>query len=72
MARTRAERLQMSFWNATDIGMIYGLPYKVAKRAYELADQLDNEELNDYRVYQTKVRATSVEKILGIKKAAIA
>ena len=72
MARTIAERLRSSFWNQRDIQLIFQLPYKVARKTYALADKLDSDELQGYRVYDTKVRASTVEKILGIKKADIA
>ena len=66
--RTAEERESLSFWNQKDIQVVFQVPYKVAKKAYLLADKLDQEELGEYRVYDTRVRSETVKKIMGIKK----
>lgn len=49
-----------------DIKEVYQVPYKVAKKAYEMANEIDQNELGNYRVYETKVRSKTVKKIMGI------
>ena len=57
--------------NIAEIARRFLVPMAVAKRYYQWANDLDNEQLGQYRAYPTKVRVTSVEKVSGINLQAL-
>ena len=70
--KTASERKALAFWNITDIQTVFKVPYKVAKKAYRIAEEIDRAELGPYRVYDTRVRRSTVERIMGTKNADLA
>lgn len=66
MAQTRHTREQvagMMYLKIVDIRILLDCSQAAAKKIYQLADRLDDEELGDYRVEPRKVRMTSVCKV---------
>jgi hypothetical protein len=58
------------YLSKAEIARWLSVPRTVAYKIYEAADQLDKEELR-YRVYDTKVRKSSVIKVSGLTGADI-
>ncbi len=63
--KTREELLAQSYLNRSEISRLMGISYSAASKIFKLADSIDQESLK-YRVYDTKVRITSVCKVAGI------
>lgn len=66
VAKTRQEILDSYFWSQTEISRVFGISRVKAKKIYELANQIDNEELGNYRIEDTKVRKSTAFKVYGI------
>ncbi len=64
--KSREEILAQSYLNKSEISRLLDVPFKVAARIYGLADKIDQETLKEFRIYDTKVRITSVCKVAGI------
>ena len=64
--KTRDELLAQAFLNRSEISSLLGVPYATASKIYALADRIDQEGLKEFRIYDTKVRITSVCKVAGI------
>lgn len=64
--KTREELLTQAFLNRSEISKLLCVPYKAASKIYEMADKIDQECLKEFRIYDTKVRITSVCKVAGI------
>lgn len=66
MAQVRHTREQISgmmYLKQTDIRILLDCSAAAARRIYQIADRVDNEELGDYRIEPRKVRMTSVCKV---------
>lgn len=64
--KTRAELISKPFLNITDISRLLDVSWAKAERIFCLADRLDSEDLRDMRIEPTKVRITSVCKVIGM------
>lgn len=63
--KTRQQIANQLYLTKTDIQRLLGVSQQKAVRIYELANQIDAEDLK-YRVEPTKVRITSISKVTGI------
>lgn len=64
--RTRAELISKPFLNITDISRLLDVSWYKAEKIYTLADKIDHEELKGMRIEPTRVRITSVCKVIGM------
>lgn len=64
-SRTRQQIANQLYLTKTDIQRLLGVSQQKAVRIYDLANQIDAEDLK-YRVEPTKVRITSISKVTGI------
>lgn len=63
--------LDLYYLNINQISKLFGLSQKKAKKLYELASKIDDEELKEYRVEPRKVRQKTLLKIQGLSYAEI-
>lgn len=63
--KTRQQIANQLYLTKTGIQRLLGVSQQKAVRIYELANQIDAEDLK-YRVEPTKVRITSISKVTGI------
>ena len=63
--KSRLELLYSPYLNTAEIKRLLAVPRSVAERYYKWADELDNEQLGQYRGYPTKVRKESALKVAG-------
>ena len=63
--KTRQQIANQRYLTKTDIQRLLGVSQQKAVRIYDLANQIDTEDLK-YRVEPTKVRITSISKVTGI------
>ena len=63
--KTRQQIANQLYLTKTDIQRLLGVSQQKAVRIYDLANQIDAEDLK-YRVEPTKVRITSISKVTGI------
>lgn len=63
--KTRQQIASQLYLTKTDIQRLLGVSQYKARRIYDLANQIDAEDLK-YRVEPTKVRITSISKVTGI------
>ena len=63
--KTRQQIANQLYLTKTDIQRLLGVSQYKARRIYDLADEIDAEELK-YRIEPTKVRLTSVSKVTGL------
>ena len=63
--KTRQQIANQLYLTKTDIQRLLGVSQYKARRIYDLANQIDAEDLK-YRVEPTKVRITSISKVTGI------
>lgn len=64
--RSREELISKPYLNITDISRLLDVSWAKADRIYCLADKIDFNELKDMRIEPTKVRITSVCKVIGM------
>lgn len=64
--KTRAETVRQIDVNKADISRIFGGSHKKVSRLFEMASEIDDEELGRYRIDTSKVRLTTVCKIKGV------
>ena len=64
--KTAADILTASYLNKSDIRKLFGVGQREAVKIYDLAFQLDKEQLGINQIYDYKVRITSVCKVTGI------
>ena len=64
--KSRAELISQPYLNITDISRLLDVSWAKADRIFCLADQLDHEDLGQMRIEPTKVRITSVCKVIGM------
>ena len=64
--RTRAELISKPYLNITEISRLLDVSWAKAERIFCLASKIDIDELKDMRIEPTKVRITSVCKVIGI------
>ena len=60
---TREQVAGMMYLKIVDIRILLDCSQAAARKIYQLADRLDDEELGDYRIEPRKVRMTSVCKV---------
>lgn len=58
--KSRIEVSQQVYLNTTDIMTLLKLDYYKAKRMYDAADRIDQEELSSFRIEPRKVRTETV------------
>lgn len=58
--------IDLYYLNINQISKLFGLSQKKAKKLYELASKIDDEELKEYRVEPRKVRQKTLLKIQGL------
>lgn len=63
--KTRQQIANQLYLTKSDIQRLLGVSQQKAVRIYDLANQIDAEDLK-YRVEPTKVRITSISKVPGI------
>lgn len=63
--KTREEISKQVFLNQSDIAKLLGISRPSAKRIYNYAKEIDNERDGKYVIEPTKVRITSVCKVIG-------
>ena len=63
--KTRQQIANQLYLTKTDIQRLLGVSQQKAVRIYDLANQIDAEDLK-FRVEPTKVRITSISKVTGI------
>lgn len=63
--KTRMETLAKTYLNIADIQRLLCLSWAKAKLVYQMADEIDSEELGNFRIEPHKVRCTSVFKVTG-------
>lgn len=63
--KTKEEIAKQFYLSKTDIRVLLGIGYPQSIKVYNLANDIDNEELQKYRIEPTKVRMTSVCKVTG-------
>ena len=63
--KTRQQIASQLYLTKTDIQRLLGVSQYKARQIYDLADEIDAEELK-YRIEPTKVRISSVSKATGI------
>lgn len=63
--KTRQQIANQLYLTKTDIQRLLGVSQYKARRIYDLADEIDAEELK-YRIEPTKVRISSISKATGI------
>ena len=63
--KTRQQIANQLYLTKADIQRLLGVSQQKAVRIYDLANQIDAEDLK-YRVEPTKVRITSISKVTGI------
>ena len=63
--KTRQQIANQLYLTKTDIQRLLGVSQYKARMIYDLANNIDTEELK-YRVEPTKVRLTSVSKVTGL------
>ena len=63
--KTRQQIANQLYLTKTDIQRLLGVSQYKARRIYDLANNIDTEELK-YRIEPTKVRISSVSKATGI------
>lgn len=63
--KTRQQIASQLYLTKTDIQRLLGVSQYKARRIYDLANEIDAEELK-YRIEPTKVRISSVSKATGI------
>lgn len=63
--KTRQQIANQLYLTKTDIQRLLGVSQQKAVKIYDLANQIDAEDLK-YRVEPTKVRITSISKVTGI------
>lgn len=64
--KTQKEILQKQYLFASEIEILFALPKNQAAKVFAKANEIDNEELKDFRLYDNKVRLTSCLKLLKI------
>lgn len=64
--KTRQEIFNSHYLSKSDIRKLLDISEKKARKVYELAEEIDKEELGKYRIEDTKVRKKSVIKVYGI------
>ena len=64
--KTREEISNQFYLSKTDISTLFKIGDARTQKIYKLAEQIDNDDLGDYRIEPTKVRMTSVCKVTGI------
>ena len=64
--RSREELISKPYLSKTEIGRLLDVSWAKAERIFCLADKLDFEDLKDMRIEPTKVRITSVCKVIGM------
>ena len=57
------------YLNIKDLAQYFGIPRAKAKQVFTWADQIDDQELNVYRLYPNKVRKSVACKVLQIDMA---
>jgi hypothetical protein len=60
---TRSEIAGQMYLKIVDIRILLDCSQAAARKIYQLADRLDDEELGDYRIEPRKVRMTSICKV---------
>lgn len=63
--KTRQQIANQLYLTKTDIQRLLGVSQQKAVRIYDLANEIDAEDLK-YRIEPTKVRITSISKVTGI------
>lgn len=63
--KTREQVLGQSYLTIKDVQRLLGVSWRAAKKAYTLADDLDDEELGRFRIEPRKVRIKSVLHVTG-------
>lgn len=58
--------LNLYYLNINQIGKLFNLSQRKAKRLYEIASKIDDEELKEYRIEPRKVRLKTCLKVQGI------
>lgn len=66
MGRHREELLKATYLNQSDIACMLQVPRYQAKKIFDKAKELDEKQLKDLVIYDTKVRMQSVMKVTGI------
>lgn len=64
--RSREDLLRKPFLSKTDISNLLDVSWTKAARIYGLAEKIDVDHYGQYRIEPTKVRITSVCKVIGI------
>jgi len=64
--KTAADILTASYLNKSDIRKLFGVGQREAVKIYDLAFQIDKEQLGINQIYDYKVRITSACKVTGI------
>ncbi len=65
--KTAADILTASYLNKSDIRKLFGVGQREAVKIYDLAFQLDKEQLGINQIYDYKVRLSSACKVTGIQ-----
>lgn len=63
--KSREEICTQYYLSQTDIRKLLQVGYSQAKRIYSFASDIDDQELNKWRIEPYKVRMTSVCKVIG-------
>ncbi len=63
--KSRDEICRQFYLSQTDIRKLLQVGYSQAKRIYGFASEIDDQELNKWRIEPFKVRMTSVCKVIG-------
>lgn len=63
--KTRAELLAQQYLSKSDIRHLLMMPWATATHVYQKAQELDDKTLK-FRVYETRVRTSSVLKVTGL------
>lgn len=66
--RTLQELKEATYLSKTDIRRLFDVSQKAADKIYSLARRIDDQELGEWVIYDTKVRKQTVMQVQGIKK----
>lgn len=64
--KSKEQLLNSYHLNISQLQRLFGLSHTKAKRLYKIANQIDDEELNEYRIEDNKVRIKTALKIMGL------
>lgn len=64
--KTRREILKDAYIRKTHIAVLLGVPRSTANKLYQIADEIDNEQLGAWRVEPQKVRMKTLLRVAGI------